>query len=937
MDALTQLGPYKIESPIGAGGMGQVFRATDTRLHRTVAIKILPDDKVADPDRKRRFLQEARAASALNHPNIITLHDIANDAGVDYLVMEYVPGKSLDKLITPKGLPLAEVIGYAMQIASALAAAHAAGIVHRDIKPANAIVTAEGQVKVLDFGLAKLAERAPNPKGETQTMAPALTESGMVMGTIAYMSPEQARAEEVDARTDLFSLGAMLYEMVTGRRAFLKPLDWATPPTDALPPELRPIVLKLLEVDRELRYQHASEIRADLQRLKRDTDSARAAASSKPGATTGIAKSRKVIIPTAGAVLALFVAGYLYFQPALHGKPKLTDKDTIVLADFTNTTGDPVFDGTLRQGLAVQLQQSPFLSLISDERIQKALPLMGQRADARLTPQLAREVCERTASAAVLDGSIANLGSQYVLGLRAKSCRTGDVLDEEQVQASKKEDVLNALSQIASKFRTKVGESLATVEKHSTPLPEATTSSLNALKAYSAAQKILVHSANDLGAAVPLFKRAIDIDPKFAMAHASLGFTYGLMSEPALSAESVSKAYQLRDRTSDAEKFFITATYHLQVTGDLEKALTTCELWEQTYPRDIQPHGMLGAFLYPTFGKYEKAAEQARKLIEIDPDFPVGYLQLAFNYQFLDRLGEAEAVCRRASERKLDMPDLFPTRYDIAFLKRDKAGMEREVARAKGLPDAEELISLREGFVLAYSGRLQQARKKSQHAVDLAQQTGQRGKAALFVAARALLEAFVGNDREARRSAAAALELSKDRDVEYGAAFALALSGDSTRSQTLANDLEKRFPEDTEVRFTYVPAVRALLALKQDPKKAIELLQPAKPFDLGTPLCSAPAFFGVFYTVYARGEAYLAAHQGAEAAAEFQKILDHRTIVVSDPIGALAHLQLGRAYVLSGDSTKAKTAYLDFLNLWKDADADIPIFKQAKAEYAKLR
>jgi serine/threonine protein kinase/tetratricopeptide (TPR) repeat protein len=922
MGALTQLGPYKIEALIGAGGMGQVFRATDTRLHRTVAIKILPHDKVAAPERKRRFLQEARAASALNHPNIITLYDIANDSGVDYLVMEYVPGKSLDKLITPRGLPLAEVIGYTTQIASALAAAHAAGIVHRDIKPANVIVTAEGQAKVLDFGLAKLEERTPSPEDETRTMEPALTETGIVMGTAAYMSPEQARAEEVDARTDLFSLGAVLYEMATGRRPFLRALDWATPPTDPLPPELRRIVLKLLEVDRELRYQHASEVGADLQHLKRDTDSA-------PVAT---AKRSKVVVLAAAAVLALLVAGYFYFHRPL----KLTDKDTIVLADFTNATGDPVFDDTLRQGLAVQLEQSPFLSLISEERVQQTLHLMGRPADARLTPRLAREICERTGSAAVLEGSIASLGSQYVLGLRAKSGRTEGVLDEEQVQAGRKEDVLNALTQIASKFRTRVGESLATVAKHSIPLAEATTPSLEALKVYSAAWKILFSTGS--AAALPLFQRAIEIDPKFAMGYAMVGRMYGDIGESALCAENTTKAYQLRDRASDREKFFITASYDLQVTGNLEKAQQTCELWAQTYPREIVPHGLLSGGIYPAFGKYKQAIEEAKKGIDLDPGFVFGYSNLAANYLFLDRLGEAENTLQRAAERKLEIPDLLIARYDIAFLRADRAGMERAAALGQGKSGAEDWISDQEALVMAYSGHLQQARRMSRRAVDLAQQMAQWERAAQHEAGAAVREAFLGNAPEARRSAMAALDLSKARDVEYGAAFALSLSGESSRSQALVNDLERRFPEDTLVRFSYLPALHAVLALTHSkPSDAVELLQVTAPYELGWPGSRSVGFIGALYPVYVRGAAYLAAHQGLEAAAEFRKILDHRGIVLSDPIGALAHLQLGRALVLLGDKTKARVAYQDFLVLWKDADPDIPILQQAKAEYSKLQ
>jgi len=560
---------------------------------------------------------------------------------------------------------------------------------------------------------------------------------------------------------------------------------------------------------------------------------------------------------------------------------------------------------------------------------------MGRPADARLTPELARDICERTASAAVLEGSIASLGSQYVLGLRAKNCRTGDILDEEQAQAARKEDVLNALSQIAGQFRTRVGESLGTVERHDTPLQEATTPSLEALKAYDTAWRVV--SSTGTAAAVPLYKRAVEIDPRFAMAYAQLGLAYSSIGESALSAESISQAYQLRDRTSAREKFFMTASYEIQVTGNLEKAQQTSESWVQTYPRDMDAHSFLAGMIYPVFGKYEKAVEESRKVVEIDPDFALGYFQLAFSYTYLDRLEEAGGALQRASERKLEIPELLVQRFSIAFLKGDKAGMEREAILARGKSGAEDWMSDQEALVLAYSGHVKQARQMSRRAVDLARQAAKRESAALYETGAALCEAFFGNAPSARQRAMAALDLSKARDVAYGAAFALALSGDSGGSQALADDLEKRFHEDTVVRSHYLPALRGLLALNHgEPAKAIELLQIAVPYELGIPPSSFIAVYGALYPVYVRGEAYLAAHQGVEAAAEFQKILDHRGIVVSDPIGALAHLQLGRAFVLSGDRIKAKAAYQDFLTLWKDADPDIPILMQAQAEYAKL-
>jgi len=654
---------------------------------------------------------------------------------------------------------------------------------------------------------------------------------------------------------------------------------------------------------------------------------------SGPAAATGIAKRWKVIVPAAATLLAVSVAGYFY----LHRKPKLTDKDTIVLADFTNLTGDPVFDGTLRQGLAVQLEQSPFLQLVSEERIQQTLSLMRQPADARLTAELAREVCERTASAAVLDGSIASLGTQYVLGLRAQNCRTGEVLAEEQVQAARKEAVLGALSQIATQFRSRVGESLATLAKHDTPLAEATTASLEALKAYSAAVKITVSNGSS-DAAVPLFKRAIEIDPKFAMAYAFLGRVYGDTGESALSAESTSQAYQLRDRASDRERFFIDASYDLQVTGNLEKAQQTCELWAQMYPREVSPHNLLSGFLSQGRGKYEESVEEAKKAIALDPrDLFPAYANLAFSYTYLDRFAAAKAALQQVLEHKLEIPDFIVLRYNIAFLEADQREMERQVARARGKRGAEDWIASQQAFVLAYSGHLQQARNMSSRAVELARLSAQRERAAVFEAGAATREAFFGNAVEAKRNAMAALELSNGRDVEYGAAVALALSGDTSRSQILANNLEKRFPEDSSVLFSYLPTLHALFALKRDePGRAIELLQAAASYELSVPGIDFLAFFGGLYPIYVRGEAFLAAHQGADAAAEFQKILDHRGIVFADPVGAIARLQLGRALAQSADKAKAKTAYQDFLTLWKDADPGIPILKQAQAEYAKL-
>ncbi|HTS36086.1 MAG TPA: winged helix-turn-helix domain-containing protein [Candidatus Solibacter sp.] len=636
----------------------------------------------------------------------------------------------------------------------------------------------------------------------------------------------------------------------------------------------------------------------------------------------------------AGVVLLIAVAVgtfRLFFYPS----PPLSAKDTLVVADFANSTGDPVFEGTLRQGLSVQLEQSPFLGLVSDQRIHETLRLMGQPIDARLTPETGREICERTGSVAVLSGSIATLGSQYVLGMKAVNCRNGEVLDEEQVQAARKEEALHALDQIARRFRSRVGESLASVGQHNTPLAQATTPSLDALKAYSRGWQL---AFSDPPAAIPFFTQAVEIDPQFAMAHAALGLMYGHTGESALAAEHTGKAYELRDHASEQEKFFITAYYEGRTTGNQEKAQQICQAWSRSYPREVTPHDFLAGFIYTGLGKHQRAVEEAEKSIELDPDAPIGYFNLAYDYIYLDRFGDAEAALKKAEDRKLEMPDFHVVRYDLAFLKPDDSAMAREVSLSQRDSEAEDWLSHHESFVLAYTGRLRDARKMSLQAAELAQQAGHGERAALFETGAALREAFFGNAAAATQRASSALALAKDREVEYGAALALALAGSSSRAEALADDLEKNFPEDTSVRFSYLPALRAILALnRQQSSQAIEVLESAAPYELGTPRSNLQGFFGALYPVYVRGQAYLSAHQGAEAAAEFQKIVDHRGVVASDPIGVLARLQLARAFALSGDIAKAKSAYQDFLTLWKNADSDIPILKQAKTEFARLQ
>jgi serine/threonine protein kinase len=921
---------YKILSKLGSGGMGVVYEAEDIRLMRRVALKFLLEGRSRDAASLQRFEAEARAASRLNHPNICTIHEVAEHDGHPVIVMELLEGQSLKERIGAGPVSIEEVAAFGIQASDALDAAHSKGIIHRDIKPANIFIVGNDRIKLLDFGVAKMVH-APD---EVQSDEESLTVRGGILGTISYMSPEQVSGEELDQRSDLFSLGVVLYELATGRQPFARknailtidailnqgpaPLSSVNP---ALPAALDAIVARLLEKKREVRYQHAADVCSDLKKL----------------GTGGMAEKFSLPVVkhwrliTAACLGAAAIAGgaFVYF----HRSTALTGKDTIVLADFLNTTGDSVFDGALRQGLAVQLEQSPFLKLVSDERIHQTLRLMDRPPDARITPELAREVCERTGGAAVLEGSIASLGAQYVLGLRAKDCRAGEVLSDEQGQAAKKEDVLNTLGQIAARFRTRVGESLATVRMYATPLEEATTPSLEALKAYSAAWKVSFSAGP--AAAVSLLQRAIAIDPKFAVAHAFLANTYASIWEPVLAAESATKAYRLRDRASDRERSFIVLSYDLLATGNLQKAQQTGELWAQTYPRDAEPHGFL-SWMFQGLGKYEAGREQARQGIDVDRDFIFGYNNLAWCYVFLNRFDEAESTLQRAAERKLDMPEFLIMRYYIAFLKSDEAGMARAAELGQANPGADDWMSHEQASVLAYSGHLQRARGLSRRAIDLAQQSAQPERAAIYQAGVAVREAFLGNAAETRQNVAAALQLSRARDVEYGAAFALALSGDFSKSEKLANDLARRFPEDTFVRFSYVPALRALFAINRgEPASAIEMLQIAAPHDLAIP-GSWSGFFGNLYPSYVRGMAFLAVREGAEAAAEFQRIVEHRSIVFSDPVAMAARVQLARALALAGKEAEAKRAYEDFLTLWKNADANVPIFKQAKLQYAKL-
>jgi len=944
MLAGTRLGPYEIVAAIGAGGMGEVYRARDERLARDVAIKLVAAHSTDSTRARERFKREAQAVAALQHPNICTIYDVGETAdGQAFIVMELLQGQTLQQRIAQGPLDQPVILEIGAAIADALQTAHSAGIVHRDIKPANILLTSRGP-KILDFGLVKADPRVPlgdTTMAEVETRA-LLSEAGITVGTVAYMSPEQLRGEEVDARTDLFSFGLVLYEMATGRAAFTGSsavvgaaiLHQPPPPPRTLRPDLSEglaqVVMKALEKDRQLRYQSAADVRADLQREKRSSDQ-NAAAISSVAAAPQRRRSTRALLTTAAAALAVaLAAGYWVLNRS--STPKLTETDTIVLGDFANTTGDAVFDQALRQGLIVQLQQSPFLQVLPDQRVRRVIGMMGLPPDARLTPAVALEVCERSSSAAVIEGSIASLGNQYVLGLRATDCRSGEVLDTQQSQASGKENVLSALSEMARVFRARAGESLTMIQTHEKPLEEATTASIEALKAYSAA---MAPGFGGCDARIPLLKRAVELDPEFALAHANLGPCYSGTGQRQLAIQSASRAYELRQRTTDPERFFIEYAYDRDVTGDLERAFQTVTVWTQTYPRVLSSWGLRGGYSAHGTGRYEDVLESAERALAIDPDFIFAHNESISANMFLDRFDAAKRAFQRAGP-SVDSSALALVYY-IALLEHDTGSIDRLTARFKDSSDP-HLLRHAQSLALARAGQLERARTLAREAIDATEALGRGETAAIYESAVAVWEALSGNQSTARRRAVTALTMSGGRDVSYAAGLALALAGENTRSESLANDLERRFPRDTIVRFTYVPTLRALAAVaRNQPARAIELLQVNVPYERAIPPTAFNFFFGSLYPVYVRAQAYAAIGQHQQAVAEFQKILDHRGLMMGDPAGARALLEKARSLARAGDQTGARAAYEDFLSLWKDADPDVPIRAQAQAENGKLK